>query len=149
MLWWTQLADYGRFSQCTLICIYSTGTTLKKQHISRGEIRLAIKWYIIITSSTDAHWTEPLIAAGPECCEFVIFLFFFLKGSTCSFIDQSAKNDVCILRAAALLSQPLVWSEHWCLILTECHPNWGYFWNNMHKELVAGPPWPHTHHTPC
>lgn len=76
MLWWTQLADYGRFSQCTLICIYSTGTTLKKQHISRGEIRLAIKWYIIITSSTDAHWTEPLIAAGPECCEFVIFFIF-------------------------------------------------------------------------
>lgn len=53
----------------------------------------------------------------------------------------------CISRAAAALSQPLFWLAHRCLILTECHPYWGYFWNNMHKELVAGPHG-HIHTTP-
>lgn len=138
MLW---LAHKGQFTQCSLFLQLQHTHQIK--HVFRGEMRWVLKDYISLS-----QYQLVLMKLKPS-------LTARAQAGHSDSVKKKKRQHIFNLKyevsfgtlRAALLSQPLFWSAHWWLVLTECHPNWRYFWNNMHKELVAGPRG-HVHTTP-
>lgn len=111
------------------------------KHVFRGEIRLAAKFYIIITLSASALWTEALIAAGSEHSEFVMkrqHLFLCRPVRMC-----------CLYLACSSTAQPATGLISTLMPYTHRMSSKLRLFLEQYAQGVSGwAPWPHTHHTP-